>query len=71
MITVKDLLTLANTEYEELRYYGGTIIVKLLWSCDLDSLNPCRPSIVAEKVDTIDNRGYAVRHPIYSLEKME
>jgi hypothetical protein len=31
MITVKDILTLANIEYEEMRFYGGTIIVKLHW----------------------------------------
>lgn len=71
MITVKDILTLANTEYEEMRFYGGTVIVKLFWQCDLDSLNPCSPSIMAYKVDTINNRGYAVRHPIYHLEAFE
>ena len=71
VISLKDILNLANVDYEEVRFYGCIIVVKLIWNCDLDSLNQCQPSILAEKLDTIDNRGYAIRHSIYSLEKLE
>jgi len=52
---LKDILNLANIDYEEIRFYGGTIVVKLNWICDLDMDLPCHPNIIANKIDTIDN----------------
>jgi hypothetical protein len=56
--TVEDILIMAGTTYEDVRYIGTVLNFDIIWSCDYDIFN-CQSQYVVTNLDATNSVGYA------------